>query len=70
MNINSMVDKEFESKSLTEILNAPVSALQGVSDGDAQKLKDAFNIKTVKDLASNKFFLRALAISHLASGEK
>ena len=70
MNINSVVDKEFETKSLTEILNAPLSALQGVSDGDAQKLKDAFNIKTVKDLATNKFFLRALAINQLASAEK
>ena len=70
MNINTVVDKEFETKSLTDILSAPLSALQGVSDGDAQKLKDAFNIKTVKDLATNKFFLRALAIYQLASAEK
>jgi hypothetical protein len=70
MNINAAVDKAFETKSLTEILNAPVSALQGVSDADAEKLKAAFNINTVKDLATNKFFLRAMAINQLASAEK
>jgi len=70
MNINSLVDKAYENKSFTEILNAPVSALQGLSDGDANKLKDAFNIKTVNDLATNKFFLRAVAIAQLASSEK
>jgi len=47
-----------------------VSALQGLSDGDANKLKDAFNIKTVNDLATNKFFLRAVAIAQLAKSEK
>lgn len=70
MNINSLVDKAYENKSFTEILNAPVSALQGLSDGDANKLKDAFNIKTVNDLATNKFFLRAAAIAQLAKSEK
>ena len=70
MHINTVVDKAYETKSLAEILKAPVSALQGVSDGDAEKLKDAFNIKTVNDLATNKFFLRAMAIHQLASAEK
>jgi len=45
---------------------APVSALHGVSDGDAEHLKAAFNIKTVKDLGTNKFFLWAQAVSELA----
>jgi len=70
MNINSLVDKAYENKSFTEILNAPVSALQELSDVDANKLKDAFNIKTVNDLATNKFFLRAVAIAQLAKSEK
>ncbi|HPO48805.1 MAG TPA: hypothetical protein PLO89_00625 [Spirochaetota bacterium] len=50
-----MVDKAYESKSLTEIADAPVDAIQGVSAGDAEKLKSAFNVKTVKDLADLKF---------------
>ena len=70
MNINSAVDKAYENSSFAEILKAPVSELQGLSDGDATKLKDALNIKTVGDLATNKYFLRAMAIAQLANSEK
>ena len=64
--IAGKVDKAYESKGLTEIADAPVDALQGVSEGDAQHLKEAFNIKTVRDLGTNKYFLWAQAISKLA----
>jgi hypothetical protein len=53
--------------SLAELLNAPVDAIKGVSEGDAEKLKAAFNIKTVKDLGTNKFFLWAQAAVALGS---
>ena len=53
-NPDAMLDKEWESKSLEEILEAPVSALTGVSDGDATALKQAFNVKMVGDLGRNK----------------
>ena len=43
MNINKAVDKAFEGKSLRELANAPVSALQGVSENDAKLLLEAFN---------------------------
>lgn len=66
MEINNLLDKAFEKKTLKELVNAPVSALQGLSEGDAQKLKEAFNIKTIKDLANNKFFRWAQAIINLA----
>ena len=39
--------------------------LAGVSDSDAQHLKDAFNIKTIGDLGKNKFFRAATLISQL-----
>ena len=48
------LDKDSENTSLVEVLKAPVSALQGVSEGDADSLKQAFNIKTVGDLGKNK----------------
>ena len=38
MNINKAVDKAFESKSLKEIADAPLDALEGVSAGDAELL--------------------------------
>ena len=54
--LDKALDKAYESKSLDEILDAPVSALAGVSDGDAEHLSAAFGIKTVRDLGSNKYF--------------
>jgi hypothetical protein len=65
----NVLDKAFEEKSLKELANAPVSALQGVSDGDAEKLKAAFGIDTISELASNKYVLWAQAINVLAKSE-
>jgi hypothetical protein len=65
-NLDAFLDKEWESKSLADVLKAPVSALQGVSEGDADLLKQAFNIKTVGDLGKNKFFRAAALLSQLA----
>jgi len=70
LNINKAVDKAYESKTLKEIADAPVDALEGVSAGDAELLAKAFNIKTVRDLGTNKFFLMAQAIATLASKEE
>lgn len=64
--IADKLDKVYETKSLEELADAPVAALQGVSDGDAEKLKAAFGIVTIKDLGTNKFFLWAQAIARLA----
>lgn len=58
-------DKAYQDSSLDELAKAPVSALKGVSDGDAEHLKAAFNIKTVKDLGTNKFFTWAQALATL-----
>jgi hypothetical protein len=66
MNLDALLVKEFESKSLSEILKAPVSALAGVSESDAEHLKSAFNIKTVHDLGKNKYFRAAMLITQLA----
>ncbi len=70
MNINKAVDKAYETKSLKEIADAPVDALEGVSAGDAELLAKAFGIKTIRDLGSNKFFLVAQAIAALAAKEE
>jgi hypothetical protein len=60
--LNKALDKAYESKNLTELLDAPVSALAGVSDGDAEHLAAAFGIKTVRDLGANKYFKLAQAL--------
>jgi hypothetical protein len=53
------LDKAYEDLSLAEILDAPVAALAGVSDKDGELLQEAFGIKTVRDLGSNKYFALA-----------
>jgi hypothetical protein len=70
MNINSALMKEYEGKSFKELVNAPVTAIAGVTDSDAEHLKAAFNIKTVKDLATLKYALWAQAIVTLAETEE
>jgi len=64
--LDKVLDKAYEGKSLTELIDAPVAALAGVSDGDAELLKQAFNIKTVGDLGRNKYFRTAAALVDLA----
>lgn len=70
MNLNKALDKAFEGKTLKEILEAPVSALAGVSEKDGQLLEEALQIKTVGDLAKNKYFIWAQAISALSETEE
>jgi hypothetical protein len=48
--LSKYLDKSYEDKTLAEVLAAPVSSLAGVTDGDADHLAAAFNIKTVPDL--------------------
>ncbi|MDQ2756004.1 MAG: hypothetical protein M3Y71_05505 [Actinomycetota bacterium] len=62
----SKFDKAFQTASVSELADAPVDALLGVSPGDAEHLKAAFNIKTVRDLGTNKYFLWAQAVAKLA----
>jgi antitoxin component HigA of HigAB toxin-antitoxin module len=64
--IAKILDKAYEDKAFSELAAAPVSALQGVSEGDAEHLKAAFGITTIRDLATNKFVLWAQAINVLA----
>jgi hypothetical protein len=63
--LSKYLDKDYESKSLKEILDAPVNALAGVTEDDAELLKRAFRIKTVGDLGRNKYFLAAQAMLQL-----
>ena len=64
--ISQFVDKDYEQEEFSELAEAPVDAIQGVSKGDAEKLQQAFNVKTVRDLAENKFVRIAQAIVTLS----
>lgn len=70
VNLDAALDKTYESSSLADLADAPVSALAGVSDADAEALRQAFNIKTIGDLANNKFVRTAQAIVTLSQVAK
>lgn len=67
MNLRDFVvkyfDEAFENHSLRELRDAPVSAISGVTEADATKLKKAFGIDTIAKFATNKYVLLAQAIN-------
>ena len=62
-----LLDKQYENADLHELINAPVSAIAGVSDGDADLWQSAFSIKTVGDRGHHKYFRAAQALSESPS---
>ncbi|MEP7020429.1 MAG: hypothetical protein ABI808_07245 [Pseudonocardiales bacterium] len=68
VNLEKGLDKAYENKSLNELLSAPPSALAGLTEKHDAILAESFNIKTVADLGSNKYF--ALAGVLVALGNK
>ena len=68
-NLAKALDKAYEDKTVGEILHAPVSAISGLSEGDAALLDQAFSIKTVRDLGSNKYFAVAGVLVALSNHE-
>jgi predicted RecB family nuclease len=64
-------DKAYEEKNILELSKAPVAAISGVSESDSEDLKKAFGIKTVEDLANNKYVKLAQGINFFStcSGE-
>ena len=63
----TLLDKAYETKTAKELVDAPVDALAGVSKGDAELLAKAFGIKTIGDLAANKYFMAAQQIAAIAA---
>ena len=59
-------DKAYEDRSIEELCKSPVSAISGVSESDAVVLEVAFGIRTVEDLAMNKYVRLAQGINCLS----
>jgi len=64
--IENFVDKAYEGQEFSALAKAPVAALQGISDAKAEQLLAALGVKTIADLATNKYVLWAQAIHTLA----
>ena len=56
-------DKDFEKRPYTELVEAPVFAISGISEADAADLKKALKVKSVGDLATNKYVQIAQALT-------
>jgi hypothetical protein len=56
VNLDDVLDKSYEGKSLQEILAAPPSALAGLTPAHDKVLAETFNINTVAELGANKYF--------------
>lgn len=66
---NPPSDDQAKGTDFASLVDASVAAL-GLSERDADALEQALGVKTVRDLAENKYVRRAQAIVHLAEGTK
>ena len=66
VNLDAVLDPAYQSSPLIDLVSAPVSALSGVTDADADGLQQAFGISTIGDLADNTFVRAAVAIVEMA----
>ena len=70
MNLNKLLMKEFEAKSLSDIAQAPVMALEGITQEKARTLELQFDVITVTDLASMRYCRWAESMVRLAPLEE
>jgi hypothetical protein len=62
--LDKVLDKAYENLSLSEVLDAPVAALAGLTDAHGEALA-ALKIKTVGELGRNKYIRAAVAMADL-----
>jgi hypothetical protein len=62
------VDKRYEDRDINELPDAPVEALRGLGARGGDALRKAFGVRTIRDLATNDFVLKAQEVLRLAEG--
>ncbi|GCD98117.1 MULTISPECIES: hypothetical protein [Embleya] len=68
--LDKLLDKAYENKTLSEVLAAPVAGLAGITDAHAEHLA-SLKITTIGDLGRNKYFRWAASLADLQdSGAK
>jgi hypothetical protein len=68
MNIDSIVNQEYRGKSLSELVNSPLTAFSGVSEQQVSAFAAA-GVHTIGDLANMRLVNYAIAIKALSSCE-
>lgn len=69
VNLSKGLDKAYENASVSDILDAPPSALAGLTEKHDELLKNNFGISTVRQLGSNQYFALAGALVALSTKE-
>ena len=62
--LDKVLDKAYENLSLSEVLEAPVAALAGLTDAHGEALA-TLRIRTVGELGRNKYVRAAVAMADL-----
>jgi len=62
------VDRRYEDRNVNELPDAPVEALRGLGKRGGEALRNAFGVKTIRELAINDFVLKAQEVLRLAEG--
>ena len=62
------VDRRYEDHDRNELPDAPVEALRGLGKRGGEALRKAFGVKTIRELATNDFVLKAQEVLRLAEG--
>jgi predicted RecB family nuclease len=69
MNIDSIVNESFHDKCFRELVEAPLTALRGITEEQASSLEQCFGVRTVADLANLRVVRYARAIKMMAEVE-
>jgi hypothetical protein len=62
------LDRRYENAQIAELPDAPIDALRGLGKAGSETLPRAIGVKTIRDLADNRFVLAAQEIVRLAEG--
>ena len=66
VNLDAVLTPDFQNSTVTDLAEAPTTALSGISAEQAEGLRLAFGIETIADLADNTFVRAAIAIREMA----
>jgi len=70
LEMHGMVIKAYDGLSPTELADAPIAALKGVSEASGRKLKSAFGMHSIRDMATSRIFDQADGVVTLADAEQ
>lgn len=68
--LSSVLGQKWEKKRLRDLAKASPAAFQGLSEKEAKVLADVLGIRSIEELATHSYVLKAQVIAHMAMIEK